>query len=73
MMVYKVYYQVDVKEVPVREHTQTLYVEAESERDVRLKLKNNPSYNIEYIQSVTGAYYEYEKQNNEDFKVLELG
>jgi DNA-dependent RNA polymerase auxiliary subunit epsilon len=72
MMIYKVYYQVDAKQVPVREHTQTLYVEAESEREARLKLKNN-SYNIEYIESVTGAYYEYEKQNNQDFKVLELG
>ncbi|WP_419883689.1 DNA-dependent RNA polymerase subunit epsilon [Peribacillus sp. B-H-3] len=71
-MTFKVYYQVNATEVPVRENTKTIYVEGESERDVRLKLKSEP-YNIEFVQAVQGAYYDYEKEHNEDFKVLELG
>lgn len=68
-MIFKVYYQEQLKEVAVRENTQTLYVEAGSEREVRTKLSNRP-YNIEYIQAVEGSYLEYEKQK-EDFEVLE--
>ncbi|MFJ7638772.1 DNA-dependent RNA polymerase subunit epsilon [Peribacillus sp. NPDC097264] len=70
-MVFKVYYQVTISEVPIRENTQTMYVEGESVRDVRLKLKEKP-YNVELVAPVAGAYLEYEKQS-EDFKVLELG
>jgi len=69
-MIFKVYFQEVANEVPVREHTQTVYVEAESERDTRLKLKDR-NINIEYIQKVQGAYLEYEQQN-EDYKVLEI-
>ncbi|MBT2756182.1 DNA-directed RNA polymerase subunit epsilon [Mesobacillus foraminis] len=68
-MIFKVYYQEQLKEVAVRENTQTLYVEAGSEREVRTKLSDRP-YNIEYIQAVEGSYLEYEKQK-EDFEVLE--
>lgn len=71
-MVYKVYYQQDKAEVAVRERTQSMYVEAGSEREVRFKVKDQP-FNIEFIQPVEGAFYDYEKQNNQDFKVLELG
>lgn len=70
-MIFKVYFQESIKQVPVREKTQTIYVEGDSERDVRLKLKNEP-YNIEFITALEGAFLEYEKQN-EDFKVLEIG
>lgn len=69
-MIFKVYYQVNASEVAIREHTKTMYVEAESVREVRLKIKHEP-FNIEFIQPVTGAYLDYEQQN-EDFKVLEL-
>ncbi|AXN40368.1 DNA-dependent RNA polymerase subunit epsilon [Peribacillus butanolivorans] len=69
-MVFKVYYQVTIAEVPIRENTKTMFVEGESVRDVRLKLKKEP-YNVEFVTAVTGAYLEYEKQN-EDYKVLEL-
>ncbi len=69
-MVYKVYYQEKANEVPVREKTRTIYVEGDSERDVRLKLKNE-AYNIEFVELVKGSYLEYEKQN-EQYKVLEL-
>ena len=69
-MLFKVFYQESMHEVPVRENTKTLFVNGESERDVRKKLADR-GFNIEYIKAVTGAYLEYEKQN-EDFKVLEI-
>lgn len=48
-------------EVPVRENTKVLYLEATSEKDVRTKL-NKFAYNIEFVQSVTGNHLEYEKK-----------
>lgn len=70
MMIFKVYYQEDLLNVPIRENTKTIYVEGESIRDVRQKLKSKP-YNVERVEEITGAYLDYEKQQ-EDFKVLEL-
>ena len=35
MMIFKVYYQANATEVPIRENTKTIYVEAESVRQVR--------------------------------------
>ncbi|MEH7014571.1 DNA-directed RNA polymerase subunit epsilon [Neobacillus niacini] len=69
-MVFKVYFQENIKEVPVRENTMVLYVEGESVRDVRKKVADR-GYNVEFVQVVTGAYLEYEQQN-EDYKVLEI-
>jgi DNA-dependent RNA polymerase auxiliary subunit epsilon len=69
-MIYKVYYQVNIAEAPVRENTESLFLEATAVNDVRRKLKDKP-YNIEFIQTVDGAFYEYEKQA-ENFKVLEI-
>jgi DNA-dependent RNA polymerase auxiliary subunit epsilon len=66
-LIYKVYYQESNTEVPTRENTVALFIEADSERDVRQKLKDRP-ISIEYIQPLEGAYLEYEKQR-EDFKV----
>lgn len=70
-MIFKVYFQQTITEVPVREKTKTVYVEANYEREVRIKLADR-GYNIERVEPVTGAYLDYEKQN-EDFKVLEIG
>jgi DNA-dependent RNA polymerase auxiliary subunit epsilon len=69
-MIFKVYYQEDVAEAPVREKTQSLFVEASAVYEVRRKLKDKP-YNIEFIQAVEGEFYDYEKQD-ENFKVLEI-
>lgn len=69
-MIFKVYYQESSKQVAVRENTKTLYLEAESELDVRKKLAHK-AFNIEYVQAVTGAFLDYE-QKNEDYKVLEI-
>lgn len=70
-MIFKVYFQQTSHEVPVREKTKTLFVEAESERDVRKKIEDRP-YNIEFITVLEGAYLEYEQQNNPEYKVLEI-
>ncbi|MGM9923294.1 MAG: DNA-dependent RNA polymerase subunit epsilon [Bacillus sp. (in: firmicutes)] len=69
-MIYKVYYQENAAEVPVREKTKTMYIEADSVRDVRNKLKDR-GYNIEFVTQVEEAYLAYEELN-EDYKVLEL-
>lgn len=68
-MIFKVFYQERMNEVPVRENTKTLYIEGESEREIRTKLTDR-GYNIELIQPIKGAFLEYEKQN-EHFRVLE--
>ncbi|EKN68512.1 DNA-dependent RNA polymerase subunit epsilon [Schinkia azotoformans] len=61
-MIYKVFFQEIKTEVPVRERTKTIYVEAESERDVRTKLAEK-KYNIEFIQKLDEAHLEYEKRS----------
>ncbi|RTR32382.1 DUF1447 family protein [Robertmurraya yapensis] len=70
-MIFKVYYQELKTEAPVREKTQTVFVEAGSVREVRSKLADRP-FNIEFITPVDGAFLEYE-QKNENYKVWELG
>lgn len=69
-MVFKIYFQENIKEVPVREKTKVLYVEGESVRDVRKKIADR-GYNVELVQEVSGAFLDYEKQN-EDYNVLEI-
>ena len=66
-MIYKVYYQENMNEIPVRENTKSLYVEATSEREVREYLKDR-NYNIELVQLLEGAYLEYE-QNSPNFRL----
>jgi DNA-dependent RNA polymerase auxiliary subunit epsilon len=66
-MIFKVLYQEQASEVPVRERTDSMYVEAETERKVREKLKNE-GFNIEYIQVLDEDHLAYEKQS-EDFQV----
>lgn len=60
IMIYKVYYQESILEVPVRENTKSLYIEAIDVREVREKLADR-GYNIELIQLLEGNYLEYEK------------
>lgn len=68
-MIFKVYYQESLNQVPVREKTKTLFIEGESVRDVRSKIADL-GLNVEVVQEVKGAFLEYEQQN-EDYKVLE--
>ncbi|MBM7716747.1 DNA-directed RNA polymerase subunit epsilon [Siminovitchia sp. FSL H7-0308] len=61
-MIFKVYYQDSIHEMPVREKTKVLFIEAENERKVRHFLKDR-QLNIEYIQLLEGKYLEYEKNS----------
>lgn len=69
-MVFKVLYQKSLDEVPIRENTETLYLEAADVRDVRKKLADTP-YNVEFIQPLTGKFLEYEKKSAE-FKMEKI-
>lgn len=66
-MIYKVYYQPSRESVLVRENTESLFLEAESEEEVRKLLKDHPC-NIEFITPISGKALEYE-QKNENFKL----
>ncbi|HEX6595255.1 MAG TPA: DNA-directed RNA polymerase subunit epsilon [Bacillota bacterium] len=66
-MIFKVFYQELRDEFPVRERTKTLYIEADSTREVRKQLSDR-NYNIEYIQAIDGAHLDFEKQS-EDFEL----
>ena len=59
-MIYKVYYQENKLEVPVRENTKSLYLEAVDVREVREQLQHR-NYNIELIQILEGNYLGYEQ------------
>ncbi|GAB4072272.1 RNA polymerase subunit omega 1 [Barrientosiimonas marina] len=69
-MVFKVFYQKMPDEIPVRERTETLYVDAESESEVRHKLAGKYT-NIEYIQGLDEAHLAYEKKSDH-FKLENL-
>jgi DNA-dependent RNA polymerase auxiliary subunit epsilon len=69
-MIYKVFYQNNFTEAPVRENTHSLYVEAASEREVRRKLADK-QFNIEFVQGLTDKQLEFEKRS-EDFQVENL-
>ncbi|ADU30928.1 DNA-dependent RNA polymerase subunit epsilon [Evansella cellulosilytica] len=66
-MIFKIFYQQDTYEAPVREKTEALYIEAESEEEVRKKLADR-KYNIEFITPLQGDSLDYEQQS-EDFKL----
>ncbi|MDE4086243.1 DNA-directed RNA polymerase subunit epsilon [Planococcus maritimus] len=66
-MIFKVYYQENRFEVPVRENTKSLYVEASTEREVRYHLKDR-NFNIELVQLLEGQHLEYE-QASQDYHV----
>jgi len=67
-MIFKVLYQDMPNEVPVRERTKSIYIEANSVREVRKKLIDR-DFNIEYIQALDEAHLNYEKQS--EFFVME--
>lgn len=66
-MIFKVFYQESLEIAPVRERTETLYIEAESEREVRQKLTNR-NINIEFIQALDEVHLAYE-QKSEHFTI----
>lgn len=62
VMIFKVLYQKLPYEPPVRERTDALFIEGETEQDVREKLKER-NYNIELIQRMSETHLEFEKQS----------
>ncbi|MGO4929069.1 DNA-directed RNA polymerase subunit epsilon [Fundicoccus sp. Sow4_D5] len=70
-MIFKVIYQESKLQIPNREKTKSMFLEADSLIEAREKLANNTPYNIELVQEVSGAHLEYERENNPDFNVVE--
>lgn len=70
-MIFKVIYQENKLQIPNREKTKAMFLEADSLIEAREKLANNTPYNVELVQEVTGAHLEYERENNPDFNVVE--
>ena len=68
MAVFKVFFYFYKDEVIVRENTNTIYVEGETEEQVRRYLKDR-NYNIEFITKLEGAHLEYEKEHSDHFNV----
>ncbi len=62
-MTFKVYYQADKTKRPVRENTQSLYIEADSEAEALLMVEHNTDYNIEFVEQLDEKALAYEKQN----------
>lgn len=71
-MIFKVIYQESKNQIPNREKTQSMFLQAESIIEAREKLANNTPYNIELVQEISGAHLEYEQENNPDFKIVEF-
>ena len=70
-MTFKVYYQPDATNRPVRENTQSLYIEADSEAQALLLVEENTDYNIEFVEQLDDKALEYEKQNP-NFKITKF-
>jgi DNA-dependent RNA polymerase auxiliary subunit epsilon len=63
-MIFKVFFQQKLTEVPTRERTKSLFIEADSVQDARKKLADR-KHNIEFVQEISGKFLEYEKQSNQ--------
>lgn len=61
-MIFKVYFQENKNEVPIRENTKSIYMEANTIEEVRKSLSDT-NYNIEFVQAITGNFLDYEKQS----------
>lgn len=70
-MIYKVLFQPNKIENPVRERTQSIYVNADSAVQARAMVEEKTDYNIELIQELTGDFLDYE-QKSDDFKITEF-
>ena len=51
-MIFKVTYQPNTQQVPTRENTQTLYVEAASKGEARELIAKYTPYNVEFVQEL---------------------
>ena len=70
MAIYKVFYQENKFEIPVRENTQVKYIEAKDKPSV-IKYLEEKEYNVEHIQELSGNYLEVEKESA-DYKLEKI-
>lgn len=70
-MVFKIYYQETKQQNPKRENTQVMYIEAANQPDARELVETKTNHNIEFIEELSTAALEYEKQSV-SFKITEL-
>ncbi len=70
-MIFKVLYQEDTKANPKREFTKSLYVDCDTEVEVRELVDKNTDHNIEFIEPLEGNHLAYE-QKSPDFKITEF-
>lgn len=70
-MIFKVLYQPNHKQTPRRETTLALYMEADTEVNVRAILDDKTDFNVEFIEPLQGEHLKYE-QESPDFKLTEF-
>lgn len=71
-MIFKVMYQESKDQVPQRERTNSLYIEAKDKVDAIERITKETPYNIEFVQELNEAHLAYEKETNPDFKLVEF-
>lgn len=71
-MIFKVTYQPNDKFTPLRENTESLYIEANSVQEVRQRIADNTPYIVEYIEELSPAHLEYEQERNPDYKIVDF-
>ncbi|MFV5783737.1 DNA-directed RNA polymerase subunit epsilon [Pediococcus acidilactici] len=70
-MIFKIYYQESKKEMPRRENTRSLYIEADSQPEAIKRVEDhNPDFNLEQIEVLEGKTLEYEQQGV-NYKLVE--
>ncbi|USS88592.1 DNA-directed RNA polymerase subunit epsilon [Fructilactobacillus hinvesii] len=70
-MIYKVLYQPNPQSNSKREATKALYLDAQTQAEVRDLIAKNTDYLIEFIQPLAGKHLEFEQQEP-DFKITEF-
>ncbi len=70
MKKFKVFYQKNNKEIPVRENTKSMFIESSDKPSV-LRYLESKNYNVEYVQEMTEEYLNFEKKSS-DFKMVKI-
>lgn len=70
-MIFKVLYQ-DEGQVPTRETTKTMFIEAEDKVEARRLMEEKTVCLVEYIQPLEGGHLKYEQEHNPDFEVVKF-
>lgn len=70
MKKFKVFYQENNKEIPVRENTKSMFIESSDKPSV-LRYLESKNYNVEYVQEMNEEYLNFEKKSS-DFKMVKI-